>query len=133
MTSALSWLGVGAAVCWGVGASVQFIETVLVVAPSCAVTTNVVVPGMACCSRYDSACICICLSLLQLLELLLFLLAIPPNSSLFNAPKSAMLLPSTVKALKEDVCALGCRCFPEVEVVEVHGSISCGFELEDPV
>ena len=45
MTSELSWLGIGAAVC-GLGSSVQFIETVLVVVPSCAVTTTVVVPGM---------------------------------------------------------------------------------------
>ena len=48
MTSALSWLGVGGAevLLGGVEANVQFIETVLVVAPSCAVTTTVVVPGM---------------------------------------------------------------------------------------
>ena len=45
MTSALSWLGVGAAVC-GLGSSVQAIEIVLVVLPSWDVITMVVVPGM---------------------------------------------------------------------------------------
>ena len=45
MTSALSWLGVGAAVV-GDGYIEKAIETVLVVTPSCAVMSMVVVPGM---------------------------------------------------------------------------------------
>ena len=45
MTSALSWLGVGAAALF-VASNVQAIENVVVVIPSCAVTTIVVVPGM---------------------------------------------------------------------------------------
>ena len=45
MTSALSWLGVGAAVC-GLGSMSKQSKPYLVVAPSCAVTAMVVVPGM---------------------------------------------------------------------------------------
>ena len=44
MTSALSWLGVGAAVC-GVGSIVKATVIVLVVTPSAAVTAMVVSPG----------------------------------------------------------------------------------------
>ena len=45
MTSALSWLGVGAAVC-GLGSIEKLTVTVLVETPSAAVTAMVVVPGM---------------------------------------------------------------------------------------
>ena len=47
MTSAGALFGVGGAevLLGGVEANVQAIETVLIVAPSCAVTTTVVVPG----------------------------------------------------------------------------------------
>ena len=131
MTSALSWLGIGAAVC-GFGSSVQAIEIVLVALPSWDVIAMVVVPGMlvaavttalafvsvcSCCNCWNYCCSC-----WQFHRIARF-----QCSEISNA--AAIYSQSTQRG----VCALGCWCFPEVDVVKPNRSISYGFELEDLV
>ena len=78
MTSSLSQVGVGAAVV-GFGSSVQAIETVLVVTPSCAVTAMVVVPGMLV-AAVTTALAFVSVVVAATVGTTLFLLAIPQNS-----------------------------------------------------